>query len=941
MATLISQDTSGVLLAQEGEQEIQRTRSAKKFLVQRFEDGRTQYRIGASIGPIHYNEDVLDASGDWHEIDLDLLPVTGQGWRWECTTNGYEVRVWNRYGLWAPYTACFLRAGQWVRMSPLALCYENSAGERQVISRPVTGITGVVDNEAHTITWVGCFGAGIDFKYNLAPDKFFKTVTVNSLDALPLPTIAEGGLRLTVLMALSWSGQAGNGFGAEQDLTVLPSAEPEDAADEELPDFSAFSVLRPEDARESLWLQTPRSWDAEGADIPMQYQLRRYGSKVIGAFSVAAADLEGRTFPVCVDTAITEEQVGASTDDGTTRDSTWPVDSSPVGVTLTGNTMAIGYSSYSYHMGHWRFQTVPIPKGATIDSASIKLLNAVAINDSASWTVGAEDIDNAATFDASTHNGYHCYTNSTTATATWSIGNWANSTWYESSSLSGCVEEVVARASWASDNALVLFAYPASSSETKYRSVRQWDTPGNVSGAKFNCTYTVAGTTYYVTLSETATATETVPCTPKRSLSETATASEIIARQADRTLAEIATGQDALARTVERLLSETATGTDTLALSRLLAILLSETVTGADALAKLIGRSLSETATGTDNMTLSAILTLAEETTGTDSITRALSRGLSETSTGTDVLQRVAARLLEDALTGTDTTTQTVSRTLAETATAQDAILREVARQLAEVATGDDALTREASRTLSETATAEDATAREVARLLGDTATTGDDLSRVVGRTLAETMTADDALTAELVAELIKVLLTETATATDTVTRATARQLSEVATVADALYKLTGRTLTDTATAQDATSLSVARTLTEQAEAADTITRVVARALTEQVGLNDDIARLLARALTDTLDATDLLSSHLAQVYQVTLTELVTATDTLSRQQLLILAVTLAAQIINARLEAETLNATLVARTLNARLDAEAIDATQTTRTLNTRGEGE
>ena len=75
MATLIERDSSGVLQAQDGETVDLRTRAAIRHLVSENGDGTRTYRIGATIGPLHYNEDVLDETGAWLPIDLDLLPV--------------------------------------------------------------------------------------------------------------------------------------------------------------------------------------------------------------------------------------------------------------------------------------------------------------------------------------------------------------------------------------------------------------------------------------------------------------------------------------------------------------------------------------------------------------------------------------------------------------------------------------------------------------------------------------------------------------------------------------------------------------------------------------------------------------------------------------------------------------------------------------------------
>lgn len=310
MSTLVARDQSGVLQAQRGEVEDLRTRGCKRWLVRVNEDGSRTYRVGASIGPIHYREDPFDERADWHEIDLDLeaAPAAAE-WDWQCLTNGYQVRVWQD-----DYAAEFRRAGQYMRMRPAALVWKNAAGERQVIAKPTAGVKPTIDNEAHFIQWQDLFGKGIDFRYNLSPDKFFKTVVVRSADALPKPTIGAKGMRLVVVMALAFDGWPGNGFTGNVDCRALSAADVDDSkADEVLDEPERHAHLRT-DGRKAFWVHEPRAWDSaeEPAELPMRWRLERRGGDVFGLFSVLATDLKGATFPVYVDTAIAEEQVGAS-----------------------------------------------------------------------------------------------------------------------------------------------------------------------------------------------------------------------------------------------------------------------------------------------------------------------------------------------------------------------------------------------------------------------------------------------------------------------------------------------------------------------------------------------------------------------------------------------------------------------------------------------------
>ena len=478
MSTLVSRDQSGVLQAQRGETEDLRTRGCKRWLVRENADGSKTYRVGASIGPIHYREDPFDERGDWHEIDLDLeaAPAAAE-WDWQCLTNGYQVRVWQD-----GYAAEFRRAGQYMRMRPAALVWMNAAGKRQVIGKPVAGIKPTIDNEAHFIQWQDLFGKGIDFRYNLSPDKFFKTIVVQSPDVLPRPTIGTRGLRLVVVMALAFNGWPDNGFTGNIDCRALSAADIDDRkADEVLDEPERHAHLRT-DGREAFWVHEPRAWDSaeEPAELPMRWRLERRGGDVFGLFSVAAADLKSATFPVYVDTAIAEEKVGASSDDASasSASSKW---------SLTATSFYFNYDYNSKYTGH-RFTSVPIPQGATIDSASFSPYIYDSTSDNVAFQMRLNDVDDAVTFAASSDTY-----NSRSLTATgvnWTADD-VGAGYVASPDIKSIVQLVIDRVGWQTNNSIAIITSSLTNG-TSCRA-RSWDYSGNASGAKFNCTYTVGG----------------------------------------------------------------------------------------------------------------------------------------------------------------------------------------------------------------------------------------------------------------------------------------------------------------------------------------------------------------------------------------------------------------------------------------------------------------
>lgn len=233
--SLASKDTSGTFEEKENESEIieERTRSFKKF-----SQGDNKYRVGGQIGPVHYKEDPFSETETYKEIDLTIKEANGlESYDYKMDNNGYQAYFWNEKktnGDKIKYVARYERAGKWLEMAPVELIYENNKGERQEISQPQDAGAPEINNDEYTITWKNAFGKDIDFRYNVAPDHFFKTVIVNNKEALPEPTIDKDGLKLTVVMSIAWDDEAkpANNF-APDSFTNLASYREPSPLDEE------------------------------------------------------------------------------------------------------------------------------------------------------------------------------------------------------------------------------------------------------------------------------------------------------------------------------------------------------------------------------------------------------------------------------------------------------------------------------------------------------------------------------------------------------------------------------------------------------------------------------------------------------------------------------------------------------------------------------------
>jgi hypothetical protein len=149
------------------------------------------------------------------------------------------------------------------------------------------------------------------------------------------------------------------------------------------------------------------------------------------------------------------------------------------------------YISKVYEGGGMRFRNIPIPKGAIINSAHLKL---TAIWDSSGLVsrtkIQGEAVDNASPFsDLSDYNGRA----RTIATVRWdNIPAWTAGAEYTSPDISAVIQEIVNRDGWTSGNAIVLFWEDDGSdtgSETRRAALSYDGSPANA--PKLEITYTL------------------------------------------------------------------------------------------------------------------------------------------------------------------------------------------------------------------------------------------------------------------------------------------------------------------------------------------------------------------------------------------------------------------------------------------------------------------
>lgn len=196
-------------------------------------------------------------------------------------------------------------------------------------------------------------------------------------------------------------------------------------------------------------------------------------------------------------TTMTQIAVAAGADDavsaGTTRDGVGS------GYDQTGSIAYIGADWSVFRTVGLRFQNVTIPKGATINSASITIYSAAAQTNACSFTLYGQLHANAPAFPASDSSnttsgspGYRTRTNHGTVwNAASGLTDWESLLPYTSPDLSAELQEMVNLPDYAAGNSVVwLLLNTGSSLGDLRRSICMYEIGYP---ARFDATYTVAG----------------------------------------------------------------------------------------------------------------------------------------------------------------------------------------------------------------------------------------------------------------------------------------------------------------------------------------------------------------------------------------------------------------------------------------------------------------
>jgi len=145
-----------------------------------------------------------------------------------------------------------------------------------------------------------------------------------------------------------------------------------------------------------------------------------------------------------IDPSITEEKISTNTDDAYQYDATMELSKVYAGRVYPSHDADAGF----------RFQTIPIPKDATINTATLTVYRIeIALGDP-SLEISCEDTDDAGTFTTSDND--ITGRSQTTAKTAWTTGFGSDGADVVSPDFAASVEEVTDRGSWAENNDLVV-----------------------------------------------------------------------------------------------------------------------------------------------------------------------------------------------------------------------------------------------------------------------------------------------------------------------------------------------------------------------------------------------------------------------------------------------------------------------------------------------------
>lgn len=183
-------------------------------------------------------------------------------------------------------------------------------------------------------------------------------------------------------------------------------------------------------------------------------------------------------YPAIIDATVTEN-IGAGADDGSEVSGNW------FG-TFGAADIGRGYGGAAQH-GGFRFQTVDVPQGASVSSATLTI-RVISMSGTPTVSIYADDVDDAPAWGASSRpsSGFTKTTAKTSITS--AIG-----TGLEAIDVTAIVQEIVDRAGWTNNNDIRFGAFNTKASGSyQYFTVEMYENAGT-DEAQLDITYTAGG----------------------------------------------------------------------------------------------------------------------------------------------------------------------------------------------------------------------------------------------------------------------------------------------------------------------------------------------------------------------------------------------------------------------------------------------------------------
>ena len=134
-----------------------------------------------------------------------------------------------------------------------------------------------------------------------------------------------------------------------------------------------------------------------------------------------------------------------------------------------------------------RWQTINIPQGTTITSATLSI-NLTNDNGALSADVRGIDEDNTAEWSVGSRPSQRTKTTATITANEANWGNWGVGNWI-TIDITSAIQEIINRVGWSANNALAVVLENTDGAETNYISARAYEYTGHLHGAKLDIVY--------------------------------------------------------------------------------------------------------------------------------------------------------------------------------------------------------------------------------------------------------------------------------------------------------------------------------------------------------------------------------------------------------------------------------------------------------------------